>query len=118
MTFEECVNHLPNELKSLGYKMVNSKMIDNVTNFHLDNDGKDCLLRIVNANEKIRKCICYAQKIHSTEWKTCFYNDFNDKIYETIMTAARNMVAQYKKYTVDLKISELSKDFENDFKST
>jgi hypothetical protein len=27
------------------------------------------------------------------------------------MTAARNMVAQYKKYNVALKIDELSKDF-------
>jgi hypothetical protein len=27
------------------------------------------------------------------------------------MTAARNMVAQYKKYNVELKIDELSKDF-------
>jgi hypothetical protein len=111
MTFEECVKILPNELASIGYKMVNVKRSDVVTNFHLDNDCDDCLLRIVNSNTKSRQCICYAQKIHSTDWNTCYYNDFNDKIYETIMTAARNMVAQYKKYTVDLKIEELSKDF-------
>lgn len=111
MTYEECVTRLPNELKTLGYKMVNSKMIDNVINFHLDNDGQDWLFRIVNADEKIRQCICYAQNIHSTEWKTCFYGDFNDTIYQTIMDSAKTMVAQYKKYTVDLKINEISKDF-------
>ena len=111
MTYEECVNHLPDELKALGYKMVNRKLVDNVTNFHLDDDCQDCLFRIVNADEKIRQCICYAQKIHSREWKTCYYKDFNDTIYETIMDSAKTMVAQYKKYNVDLKISEISKDF-------
>ena len=112
MTYEECVTHLPDELKALGYKMVNGKLVDNVTNFHLDNDCNDCLLRIVNAYEKSRQCICYAKNIHSTDWNTCYYKDFNDTSYETIMTAARNMVAQYKKYTVVLKINEISKDFE------
>jgi competence protein ComGF len=111
MTYEECVSHLPDKLKALGYKMVNGKMVDDVTNFYLDNYCDDCLLRIVNANEKIRQCICYAQKIHSREWKTCYYKDFNDTIYETIMDSAKNMVAQYKKYNVDLKINEISKDF-------
>lgn len=111
MTYEECVSHLPDELKALGYKMVNVKMVDYVTNFHLDNYCQDCLLRIVHSNEKIRQCICYAKNIHSTDWNTCYYKDFNDKIYETIMVAARNMVAQYKKYNVELKIDELSKDF-------
>ena len=111
MTFEECFNSLPDELTSLGYKMVKGKMFDNVTNFHLDNDCNDCLLRIVYATEKNRQCICYAQNIHSTDWNTCYYKDFNDTSYETIMTAARNMVAQYKKYNVELKIDELSKDF-------
>lgn len=52
MTFEECFNNLPDELKALGYKMVKGKMFDNVTNFHLDNDCEDCLLRIVHASEK------------------------------------------------------------------
>jgi hypothetical protein len=111
MTFEECENLLPDKLKELGYKMVNGMMVDNVTNFHLDNDCQDCLLRIVHANNKSRKCICYAQNIHSKDWKTCFYKDFNDTIYEAIMYSAKNMVAQYKKYTIDLKINELSKDF-------
>lgn len=40
-----------------------------------------------------------------------FYNDFNDTIYKTIMDSAKNMVVQYKKYTVNLKINEISKDF-------
>ncbi len=111
MTYEECVTHLPDELKALGYKMVNGKMVDDVTNFYLDNYCDDCLLRIVNADEKNRKCICYAQKIHSREWKTCYYNDFNDTLYQTIMDSAKNMVAQYKKYNVVLKINEISKDF-------
>lgn len=53
MTYEECVNRLPDTLKALGYKIVNGKMIDKVTNFHLDNDCQDCLLRIVHSNEKI-----------------------------------------------------------------
>lgn len=111
MNYEECINRLPDELKTLGYKMVCGKMFDNVTNFHLDDDCQDCLFRIVNADTKSRKCICYAQNIHSKDWQTCFYKDFNDKIYETIMNNAKNMVAQYKKYTIDLKINELSKDF-------
>ena len=112
MTYDECVNILPDKLKALGYKMVkNVKMVDDITNFHLDNDCQDCLLRIVHSNEKNRQCICYAQNIHSTDWNTCYYKDFNDTSYETIMTAARNMVAQYKKYNIELKIDELSKDF-------
>ena len=53
MTYEECVNCLPAELKALGYKMVNRRtMIENVTNFHLDNDCQDCLLRIVHSNNE------------------------------------------------------------------
>ena len=52
MTYEECVNSLPNELRALGYKMVHKIMVDNVTNFHLDNDCQDCLLRIVHADKK------------------------------------------------------------------
>lgn len=51
MTYEEFVNCLPAELKALGYKMVNRRtMIENVTNFHLDNDCQDCLLRIINVD--------------------------------------------------------------------
>ena len=112
MTYEECVSHLPNTLKALGYKMVkNVKMVDDVTNFHLDNDCQDCLFRIVHSNEKNRQCICYAQNIHSTEWKNCFYKDFNDIVYYNIIKSAKRMVAQYKQYTIDLKIDELSKDF-------
>ena len=111
MTYEECVKNLPDKLKALGYKMVHRVMVDNVTNFHLDTDCQDCLLRIVNATTKSRQCICYAQNIHSTEWKTCYYEDFNDKIYKTIMSAAKNMVAQYKKYSLDCKINDISKDF-------
>lgn len=111
MTYEECVNSLPNELRALGYKMVHRILVDNVTNFHLDNDCQDCLLRIVHADNISRQCICYAQNIHSTEWKTCYYEDFNDNIYKTIMTAAKNMVAQYKKYSLNCKINEISKDF-------
>lgn len=111
MTYEECVSHLPDELKALGYKMCNIKMVDNITNFHLDNDCQDCLLRIVHSNEKIRQCICYAQNIHSTEWRNCFYKDFNDTVYYNIMESAKRMVAQYKQYSIDLKINELSKDF-------
>lgn len=52
MTYEECVSHLPDTLKALGYKMVHYNMVDNITNFHLDEDCKDCLIRIVNSNEK------------------------------------------------------------------
>ena len=111
MTYEECISHLPAELKALGYKIVNGKMIDKVTNFHLDNDCQDCLLRIVHSNEKIRQCICYSQNIHSTEWKLCYYKDFNDIVYYNIMDSAKRMVAQYKQYTIDVKINELSKDF-------
>ena len=111
MTYEECVNILPDKLKALGYKIVNGKLVDKVTNFHLDNDCQDCLLRIVHSNEKNRQCICYAQNIHSTEWKNCFYKDFNDIVYYNIMESAKRMVAQYKQYTIDLKIDELSKDF-------
>lgn len=111
MTYEECVTNLPDTLKALGYKMCNIKMVDNITNFHLDNDCQDCLLRIVHSNEKIRQCICYAQNIHSTEWRNCFYKDFNDTVYYNIMESAKRMVAQYKQYSIDLKINELSKDF-------
>ena len=111
MTYEECVSHLPAELKALGYKMVNRKMVDDVTNFNLDNDCQDCLIRIVHSNEKIRQCICYSQNIHSTEWKHCYYKDFNDTIYYNIIESAKRMVAQYKQYTIDVKIDELSKDF-------
>ena len=113
MTFEECVKILPDELKALGYKMSHRTYYigDNATNFHLDDDCNDCLLRIVDSATKGRKCICYAKNIHSTDWNTCYYKDFNDISYETIMTAARNLVAQYKKYNIELKIDELSKDF-------
>ena len=111
MTYEECVNRLPDTLKALGYKIVNGKMVDKVTNFHLDNDCQDCLLRIVHSNEKIRQCICYSQNIHSTEWKLCYYKDFNDIVYYNIMDSAKRMVAQFKQYTIDVKINELSKDF-------
>lgn len=111
MTYDECVSHLPDTLKELGYKIVNGKMVDKVTNFHLDEDCQDCLLRIVNSNEKNRQCICYAQNIHSTDWKLCFCKDFNDTVYYNIMDAAKRMVAQYKQYSIDLKIDELSKDF-------
>lgn len=111
MTYDECVKCLPDELLALGYKMVHRIMVDNVTNFHLDNDCQDCLLRIVHANNRSRQCICYAQNIHSTEWKTCYYEDFNDKIYNIIMSAAKNMVVQYKKYSLHCKINEISKDF-------
>lgn len=103
MTYKEFVSHLPDKLKALGYKMVNRRtMIENVTNFHLDNDCQDCLLRIVHSNNKCRQCICYSQNIHSTEWKLCYYNDFND-----VMDSAKRMVAQY---SIDLKIDKLSKD--------
>ena len=112
MTYEECVNCLPAELKALGYKMVNRRtMIENVTNFHLDNDCQDCLLRIVHSNHKCRQCICYSENIHSSEWKPCYYKDFNDVIYYNIMDSAKRMVAQFKQYSIDLKIDELSKDF-------
>lgn len=111
MTYEECINCLPDELNALGYKIVYGKMIDNITNFYLDDDCHDCLFRIINTDIKSRKCICYAQNIHSRDWKLCYYKDFNDKIYENIMNYAKNMVEQYKKYTIDLKINEISKDF-------
>lgn len=112
MTYEEFVSHLPAELKALGYKMVNRRtMIENVTNFHLDNDCQDCLIRIVHSNNKCRQCICYSQNIHSTEWKLCYYKDFNDVIYYNIMDSAKRMVAQFKQYSIDLKIDKLSKDF-------
>lgn len=111
MTYEECVNRLPDELNALGYKMVYGKMFDNVTNFHLDDDCQDCLFRIINSDIKNRMCICYAQDIHSRDWKLCYYKDFNDTVYYNIMYAARKMVAQYKQYTIELKLNELSKDF-------
>ena len=111
MTYEECVNLLPDTLKALGYKMVHYNMVDDITNFHLDEYCKDCLFRIVHSNEKIRQCICYAQNIHSTDWKLCYYKDFNDTVYYNIIKSAKRMVAQYKQYTIDLKIDELSKDF-------
>lgn len=112
MTYEECVSHLPAELKALGYKMVNRKtMIENVTNFHLDNDCQDCLLRIVHSNNKCRQCICYSQNIHSTEWKLCYYKDFNDIVYYNIMESAKRMVAQYKESIQNKRLSKLSEDF-------
>ena len=92
MTYEECVNCLPDELNALGYKIAYGKMIDNVTNFYLDDDCQDCLFRIINTDIKSRMCICYAQTIHSNDWKHCYYKDFNDKIYENIMDYAKNMV--------------------------
>jgi hypothetical protein len=119
MTFEECVKILPNELASIGYKSMkhpsyNPFYVDNIINFHLDNSCQDCLIRIVNIKSKNEKCICFAEHIHSTDWHKYFYYEFSDEVYKKLMTAARNMVAQYKKYTVDLKIDELSKDFYND----
>ena len=111
MTFEECVNILPDELIALGYKMTYGKVFTDVTNFHLDNDCQDCLIRIVNPQRKHEKCICFAEQILSTDWQRYFYSDFNDEVYNKVMTAARNMVAQFKKYNVELKIDELSKDF-------
>lgn len=113
MTFEECVKILPNELASIGYKSMISPFYDAI-NFHLDNSCLDCLIRIVNPKSKDEKCICFAEHIHATDWHKYFYYEFSDEIYKKLMTAARNMVAQYKNYTVELKISELSKDFDND----
>ena len=120
MTFEECVKILPNELASIDYKSMKQPSFDpfyvdnNIINFHLDNSCEDCLIKIVNPKSKDEKFICFAEQIHSTDWHKYFYSEFNDEIYKKLMTAARNMVEQYKKYTVELKISELSKDFEND----
>lgn len=111
MTFEECVKLLPIELKTLGYKMSYRKGYNNITNFHLDNDCQDCLIRIVNPPRKHEKCICFAEQIHATDWHRYFYSDFSDEVYKKVMTAARNLVAQYKKYNIELKIDELSKDF-------
>ena len=107
MTFEECVKILPDELASLGYKSIFTTTI----NFYLDDSFNDCLIKIVNPPRKHEKCICFAEQIHSTEWNRYFYSEFNDEIYNKLMTAARNMVAQYKKYNIKLKINELSKDF-------
>lgn len=111
MTYEECVNRLPNELIALGYKMTYGKVFTDNTYFHLDDDCNDCLIRIVNPPRKHDKCICFAKQIHSIDWNRYFYSEFSDEVYNKLMTAARNMVAQYKKYYVDLKIEELSKDF-------
>ena len=118
MTFEECVKILPNELESIGYKSMirpsyDPFYVDNIINFHLDNSCQDCLIRIVNPKSKDEKCICFAEHIHSTDWHKYFYSEFSDEIYKKLMTAARNMVEQYKKYTVELKIAELSTDFED-----
>lgn len=111
MTFQECVNRLPDELKALGYKRAYGKVFTYATYFHLDNDCQDCLIRIVNPPRNHEKCICFAEQIHRTNWNRYFYSDFSDEVYNKLMTAARNMVAQYKKYNVELKIDELSKDF-------
>lgn len=111
MTFEECVKILPGELTSLGYKIKIKPFNFNIINFHLDDYCDDCLIRIVNSDRKIEKCICYAEQIHETDWNKIFYSEFSDEVYNKVMTAARNMAAQYKKYNVDLKIKELSKDF-------
>lgn len=111
MTFEECVKILPGELISLGYKVKGNPFNDSVINFHLDDYCNDCLVRIVNPDRKHEKCICYAEQIHATDWNKCFYSSFSDEIYNKLMNAARNMVAQYKKYHIELKIDELSKDF-------
>lgn len=114
MTFEECIKILPGELESIGYKMkpnTRNPSDKTIINFHLDEHCDDCLVRIVNPDRKHEKCICYAEQIHATDWIRCFYSSFNDEVYNKLMTAARNMVAQYKKYHIDLKIDELSKDF-------
>lgn len=108
MTFEECVNRLPDELASIGYK---STSINTSINFFLDDSCNDCLVRIVNPQNKTDKCLCFAEHIHETDWNKYFYSEVNDEIYNKLMTAARNMVAQYKKYNIELKIDELSKDF-------
>lgn len=110
MTFEECVKILPDELAKIGYK-ASCRQNYNNTDFHLDDSCNDCLIRIVNPPRKHEKCLCFAEQIHATDWHRYFYSEFNDEIYNKLMTAARNMVAQYKKYYVDLKIEELSKDF-------
>lgn len=114
MTFEECVKILPDELEKIGYKTrpARDSSFDNtIMNFHLDEHCNDCLIRIVNPQRKREKCICFANQIHATDWNRYFYSEFNDEVYNKLMTAARNMVAQYKKYHIDLKIDELSKDF-------
>ena len=114
MTFEECVKILPDELEKIGYKTRparNSSFDTTIMNFHLDEHCNDCLIRIVNPPRKHEKCICFAEQIHATDWHRYFYSEVNDEIYNKLMTAARNMVAQYKKYHIELKIDELSKDF-------
>jgi hypothetical protein len=111
MTFEECVKILPDELAKIGYKSKCRHFDYTNTDFHLDDSCNDCLIRIVNPPRKHEKCICFAEQIHATDWHRYFYSEVNDEIYNKLMTAARNMVAQYKKYYVDLKIDELSKDF-------
>lgn len=108
MTFEECVNRLPDELASIGYK---STFNNTSINFFLDDSCNDCLVRIVNPQNKTDKCLCFAEHIHGTDWNRYFYSEVNDEVYNKLMTAARNMVAQYKKYNIELKIDELSKDF-------
>ena len=111
MTFEECVKILPNELTGIGYKARPNNFDTTIIDFHLDDSCNDCLIRIVNPSRKHEKCICFAEQIHATDWHRYFYSEVNDEIYNKLMTAARNMVAQYKKYYVELKIDELSKDF-------
>ena len=113
MTFEECINRLPDELISLGYKMSYGKVYSDVTVFYLDVNSNHCLIRIIDDDIKTCKCICYVNNIRADEsdYTTCFYNDFNDTIYENIIDAAKNLVAQYKKYIIDLKMNEISKDF-------
>lgn len=108
MNFEECVKILPDELASLGYKaLFNTTTI----NFYLDDSCNDCLVKIVNPQNKTDKCIFFAEHIHETDWNRYFYSEVNDEVYNKLMTSARNMVAQYKKYNIELKIDELSKDF-------
>ena len=111
MTFEECVKILPDELAKIGYKAKCRHFDYTNTDFHLDDSCNDCLIRIVNPPRKHEKCLCFAEQIHAKDWHRYFYSDFSDEVYNKLMTAARNMVAQYKKYYVDLKIEELSKDF-------
>ena len=111
MTFAECVKKLPGELESIGYKARGRPFDDTIVDFHLDDFCEDCLIRIVNPQRKHEKCLCFAETIHATDWHRYFYSEFSDEVYNKLMTAARNMAAQYKKYNVELKINELSKDF-------
>lgn len=98
MTFEECVKILPDELEKIGYKTrpARGSSFDTTTtimNFHLDNTCNDCL---INPQRKREKCICFANQIHATDWNRYFYSEFSDEVYNKLMTAARNMVAQYR----------------------